>query len=411
MRIRDLAVGVYDGPHATPPLASDGPIYLGIGNITEDGHLDLSSVRHIAESDFAHWTKRVTPRADDIVFTYEATLNRYAIIPEGFRGCLGRRTALIRPDTNKVDPRFLFYSFFGKEWRDTIEANRLSGATVDRIPIATFPDFPIRVPPLADQRRISSILRAYDDLIEVNRRRTALLEEIARRLFEEWFFHFRLPGDADSPDDWYRGTIGDGVRFIRGRSYRSLELSHTGGLPFVNLKCVKRDGGFRRDGLKRFTGDYKPEQVLRPGDVVMAVTDMTQERRIVGQAAMIPRMDEPLAVLSMDLVKVEPTNRTRLLFLYFWLRFSGFSKVAAQHANGANVLHLSPKALFGLPMLVPPIALQDAFCRIAAPIVAQADALAATEDRLTASRDLLLPRLISGELSVASAERDAEAAA
>ena len=115
IEIQDIYSALYDGPHATPKPSETGPIFLGIGNLTDDGHLDVGEVRHIGEEDFPKWTKRVLPRAGDIVFTYEATLNRYAIIPQGFRGCLGRRLALIRPDSRKIDTRFLFYYFFGKE--------------------------------------------------------------------------------------------------------------------------------------------------------------------------------------------------------------------------------------------------------------------------------------------------------
>jgi type I restriction enzyme, S subunit len=174
-------------------------VFLGIKNITEDGRLDLSEIRHISEEEFPRWTRRVEPRAGDIVFTYEATLNRYAIIPEGFRGCLGRRLALIRPDESKVDKRFLFYSFFSDEWRQTIANNTLIGSTVDRIPLTNFPEFPIRLPPLPTQRKIAGILSAYDDLIENNTRRIAILEEMAQRLYQEWFVHFRYPGHEDVP--------------------------------------------------------------------------------------------------------------------------------------------------------------------------------------------------------------------
>src|SRR3954469_9138801 len=131
----------YDGPHATPPPAVDGPIFLGIKNMTEDGRLDLSQIRHIAESDYVTWTRRVEPRAGDIVFTYEATLNRYALIPRGFRGCLGRRLALIRTKPSSVYRNFLFLYFFSADWRGTIMRNTLSGATVDRIPLSKFSTF------------------------------------------------------------------------------------------------------------------------------------------------------------------------------------------------------------------------------------------------------------------------------
>ena len=74
-QIQEVLLEFYDGLHATPKPADEGPVFLGIRNITEDGHLDLSGVRHIAEEDFSHWTKRVEPRPGDIVFSYEATLN------------------------------------------------------------------------------------------------------------------------------------------------------------------------------------------------------------------------------------------------------------------------------------------------------------------------------------------------
>lgn len=183
VRIASVCLGIYDAPHATPKPAQDGPVFLGIKNITDDGRLDLSEVRHIAEEDFPTWTKRVRPQPGDIVFTYEATLNRYAIIPRGFRGCLGRRLALIRPNPQKVDTRFLFYYFFGEDWRRTISQNQILGSTVDRIPIIRFPTFEISLPPLPTQQKIADMLSAYDELIENNTGRIKILEEMARAIY------------------------------------------------------------------------------------------------------------------------------------------------------------------------------------------------------------------------------------
>lgn len=177
----------HDGPHATPKSADAGPVFLGIKNITDDGRLDLSTVRHIAEEDFPKWSKRVIPRAGDVVFTYEATLHRYALIPDGFRGCLGRRLALIRPRPDVVDPRYLHLAMRGPAWRRTIDERVISGATVDRVPIINFGRFPIALPPLAVQRRIGATLAAYDVQIEINERRIELLEDLARSLYREWF--------------------------------------------------------------------------------------------------------------------------------------------------------------------------------------------------------------------------------
>lgn len=109
--IESLCTGIYDGPHATPPKSDSGAVFLGISNFS-NGRLDLSNIRYISEDDLPRWTKRVTPKAHDIVFSYEATLNLYAIVPEGFYGCLGRRMALMRPDESKVDYRFLYYYMY-----------------------------------------------------------------------------------------------------------------------------------------------------------------------------------------------------------------------------------------------------------------------------------------------------------
>lgn len=144
--IKEAYEGLFDGPHATPKKSDAGPVFLGIKNLREEGGLDLSTIRHISEEEYPKWTKRVTPREGDIVFTYEATLNRYALIPKGFVGCLGRRLALIRPA--EVYRHFLYLHFFSESWRNVIAKNTLSGATVDRIPLTTLPDFPVLLPPM-----------------------------------------------------------------------------------------------------------------------------------------------------------------------------------------------------------------------------------------------------------------------
>jgi type I restriction enzyme S subunit len=167
--IGEVYEGLYDGPHATPKPSNEGPVFLGIGNITETGQLDLSSVRHISEADFSTWTRRVTPQAGDIVFTYEATLNRYAIIPRGFRGCLGRRLALIRVKSSSVYRNFLFLYFFSADWRETITRNTLSGATVERIPLSKFPTFPINLPPEAVAAKFDGIVQPIFDQVETTR--------------------------------------------------------------------------------------------------------------------------------------------------------------------------------------------------------------------------------------------------
>ncbi|MCM4167176.1 hypothetical protein KCTC52924_02756 [Arenibacter antarcticus] len=129
--VEEIIHDLFDGPHATPKSSNSGPVFLGIRNISEDNRIDLSEIRHISEEDFAKWTKRVLPQKDDLVFIYEATLDRYALIPADLKCCLGRRMALLRLNTLKVNPSFLLYYFGSSEWKQTVSQNLIVGATVN----------------------------------------------------------------------------------------------------------------------------------------------------------------------------------------------------------------------------------------------------------------------------------------
>ena len=146
--IREVVEAVYDGPHATPPEASEGPVFLGIKNLTGTG-LDLAETRHISEGDWSQWTRRVTPRFGDIVFSYEATLGFFALIPPGTRCCLGRRLALIRPKGTDGHGHFWFHQFVASPFQQLLTKHTIQGATVNRIALKEFPSYSVMCPPAA----------------------------------------------------------------------------------------------------------------------------------------------------------------------------------------------------------------------------------------------------------------------
>ncbi len=284
------------------------------------------------------------------------------------------------------------------------------GATQDNLSLDKLLTFAFLVPPLPTQRRIAGILSAYDDLIENSQRRIKILEEMARRLYREWFVHFRFPGHEDCrfvesplgeiPEGWEVTKLGELANTFRGRSYRSVDLATEDGLPFLNLKCLDRDGGFRRSGLKRYTGDFKDAHVARKGDIVMAVTDMTQERRIVARAAVVPSLGQDIGIFSMDLVRIEPKHGIAKPFLYSFLRHSPFADEVKNHANGANVLHLSPDRITEYELIWPSDSLRHQYAAFVAPILEEMDVLENSIQNLRRTRDLLLPRLLSGLIDV-----------
>lgn len=417
LKMAEVMAAFYDGPHATPRPADDGPVYLGIKNITDAGLLDLTDVRHIAEDDFDRWTKRVTPQPGDIVFTYEATLHRYALIPDGFRGCLGRRLALIRPDRSVVDPRFLHFAMLGPEWRATVTERVISGSTVDRVPIVTFPDFPISVPPLDAQERIAEVLGSIDDLIENNRRRVDVLEEMARVIYREWFVRFRYPGHegasfVDSPlgpipDGWDVKTVGDLAAIDKGLSYKGAHLADSG-TPMANLKCLRPGGGFRRDGAKPYDGPFKSRHEVGAGDLVMANTDLTQAGAVIGSPAFIPRNGfESGGIASHHLFVIRPSETATRHWLYESFRDDRFRSYARSVASGTTVLGFRPSDLAAYQLAVPPQGLTRAFDEIAAGFAVLREDLADLMEVLAFQRDLLLPKLVTGKIDVSHFDLDA----
>lgn len=136
---------VFDGPHATPKTVDVGPVFLGISAL-QDGEINLGQTRHVTAVDYARWTKRVVPRAGDVVFSYETRLGQVAIVPEGLECCLGRRMGLVRLDKNQVNPMFFVYSYLAPPFQNLLKEKTIKGATVDRIPLKDFPSFPMKVP-------------------------------------------------------------------------------------------------------------------------------------------------------------------------------------------------------------------------------------------------------------------------
>ena len=246
---------------------------------------------------------------------------------------------------------------------------------------------PVPVAPKPVMDRIASILGAYDDLIEVNRRRIAVLEEMARRLFEEWFVHFRFPGHPTGqgrsvrtvglPPGWTTGELGNLLSLAYGKALVSTERV-SGPVPVIGSSGV--------------VGWHNAALVDRPGIVV-------GRKGNVGSVTWCPTPFFPI-----DTVFFVETEYP-LPYLLHLLRTLPFQN------SDAAVPGLNRSAALKLKVNVPPRSLCSEYERFVSPSLDLVDALRLINTKLTTSRDLLLPRLISGELCVAVAERELEDAA
>lgn len=362
--IKDLYSGLFDGPHATPKPSDSGPIFLGIKNLTDDGHFDLSNIRHISEEEYPRWIKRVKPSAGDIVFTYEATLNRYAVIKDGFVGCLGRRMALIRPDESKAHNKYLYYYFFSPEWRKTIHSNKLSGSTVDRIPLTRFPDFPVRVFDISTQKKIADVLGAYDDLIENNSKRIEKLEAVTRLLYRHYF-------DVPEATDWEAVKIGE----ILGKAPTSAKLQKSEYLNEGTYPVI--------DQGKEYIAGYtnKQEAVIADRLPLTVFGDHTRAVKLA---------QNPFA-RGADGTQIVVSDTLPPYYLYQTIKNLPLSN--EHYARHFKLLKVTEIAK-------PPVNILAEFEAKVEPLFRLIDVLTKRNRNLAKARDLLLPRLMSGEITI-----------
>ena len=326
----------------------------------------------------------------------------------------------------ELDTKWAYYQLL------TQDINGLdSGSAIPSTRREDFYSLPVQVPPLEEQRAIARVLGALDDKIELNRRMSETLEEMARALFRSWFVDFDpvrakaegrpsgLPPDLDAlfpasfeaselgeiPAGWEVKTLGDVAHTVRGRSYRSAELAESD-TALVTLKSFARGGGYRPDGLKSYTGRYKPEQVVRPGELVIACTDVTQAAEVVGRPAIVePNEQFETLVASLDTLIVRPhsSSAATVPFLYCLGRTPSFTHHTYSQVTGTTVLHLAKDAVPSYQFPAAPRGVLDAFNSLVEPIFSRLTDVSPSSDTIRNLRDTLLPRLVSGEVRVGTA--------
>ena len=373
----------------------DDFVRLGRGFDLPDSHIIEGNYPVVASTKIKayHNTYKVKPPV--IVTGRSGTLGRVQYITEE---CWPLNTSLYSKDFRGNIPRYIYY------YMQTMHLEQYNaGAGVPTLNQNHLKRLKIIVHDKEEQTIIAKILSSYDELIENNNKRIFLLEKMAENLYKEWFVRFRFPGYEDAefdegiPSGWNYIQVGDIISFERGISYSSVEINCDDGINLVNLKNIKSYGGFRREGLKKYNGKYKDSQIVNTGDLILGVTDMTQDRRTVGSVALIPIIDGT-SVISADLVKI--TSKLPNQFLYCMCKYGFYSKYFSQFANGANVLHLKPNTLLNKKVLLPAEYLVKVFTKNVTPMLDMIDKINIQNDILIKQRDLLLPRLMSGKLEV-----------
>lgn len=385
--IRDLCIGIYDGPHATPPKSDSGAVFLGIPNFS-NGRLDLSNVRYISEDDLPRWTKRVTPQAHDIVFSYEATLNLYAIIPEGFYGCLGRRMALMRPDESKVDYKFLYYYMFSSEWKEEIERHKVFGSTVDRIPLISFPSFMVNLPDMATQEYIANILSALDDKITLNNKINENLEQQAQTLYYECFERI----DRNNlPSGWKIITLGE-----------IAEISKKVFNPAKEQEIMLEHYSIPAFDERKFPAFEMSSQIKSNKYIVDNLCLLISKLNPTIKRVWKPYSLTNNAVCSTEFIVYKAKDKELTDFLYSVIDSVTFSDFICSHVTGStgSRQRTTPTDTLAFEFVFPKISDIQDFQHVVSPMYEQMKNNEVENQKLMQLRDSLIPKLMSGEIEV-----------
>lgn len=363
MNVGDVAE-IFDGPHATPTKTGVGPWFLSISSLKQ-GQLDLSESAHLSGEDFQKWTRRVTPREGDVLFSYETRLGEAALMPSGIQACLGRRMGLLRAKEGRADARFLLYAYLGPEFQQVIRERSIHGATVDRIPLVDLSEWPIRLPSLAEQRAVSALLGALDDKISVNAAMARATSGLAEAKYAEL-----VAGAAGI------SLVGDLVELKYGKALPAAERV-LGKFPVYGSGGM---AGFHDTGL-----------VAGPGIIV-------GRKGTVGAVYWSERDFFPIDTTFY----VAPRRaEVSLEFAFFMLRHLGLEGMNSDSAvpglNRSNVLALEVR--------VPDSAALRRFHEDVRPLFLLPESLSAESAALAELRDALLPKLMSGEIRVRDVEK------
>jgi len=379
-------------------LASDGLPFARAGNL-KDG-FSFESADRVPPTTLARVGDKRS-RVGDVVFTSKGTVGRFGYVDtqvEPFvfspQLCFWRSLR-----TDELDPRFLFFWFHGIECREQLTVRKGQTDMADYVSLRDQRSMRVTFPPIASQRAIAAVLGALDDKIASNARLARLARQTAKREFNR-----ATAGATEGPVPFV-----DLVDVIPGRSYKSSELMAAGATALVTLKSISPGGGYQPGGLKPYSGTFRPAQVVAPGEVVVAVTDLTQAANVVGQAARVP-LDPRFETLvaSLDLVVVRPRRAHWSSYLLGLLQSRPWLQQAFGYANGSTVLHLNKRAFAEFLIREPEAELVNALANLCDPLYSLADGLDSESTALTAIRDALLPKLVSGQIRVPLSNDSAE---
>ena len=341
----------------------------------------------VSSSGITGWHKEAKATAPGVVTGRYGTIGEVYFLQEDFWPL---NTALYVIDFKGNDPRFASYFL-----RNVLKGYQSEKAAIPGVDRNVLHEIEVHLPSLSEQLRITEILSTYDDLIENNRRRMALLEDSARQLYREWFVRLRFPGHEHTPIvdgvplGWVRKTLSE----VSNINQRNVANGFDGEIEYIDIASVTRNSVDSTTTYEFRDAPGRARRIVSHGDIIWScVRPNRRSHAVIWQPAENLIASTGFVVLS---PKTLPTS-----FLYQAVTTDAFVGYLENHAKGAAYPAVVSGDFERAMILVPSSALVTAFDDFAGALLWQTHNLQLQNQKLRQARDLLLPRLMNGELTI-----------
>ena len=355
------------------------------------------------------------PKQWDILITTEAPLGEVAQLRTTETIALAQRVVLLRGNPQVIDQQYYFQALKSAFVQAGLQM-RATGTTVAGIKQSELRQVEIPLPPLPTQQKIAAVLSTYDDLIENNTRRIKILEEMAQAIYREWFVEFRFLGHEDVPmveselglipQGWDVKPLGNVTSVItKGTTPTTLGQQFVSeGINFIKVQSIDDQGDILDSKLTKIndkTHELLKRSQLQENDILFSIAGA------IGRVTTIPKRFLP-ANINQALAIIRPSTLSFTAYLYRTLRSSEFLNYSLERVVQTAQANVSLSVLSAAPVIMPVETVLDNFNKHLIPITNLVDMLRKKNTNLRETRDLLLPKLISGEIDISELDIDTD---
>ena len=385
---------ITDGDHQPAPKADKGVHFIKIKDIVNN-QVSFDAQVYVPQEYYDNLPMERKPQKEDVLYTVVGSFGIPSYVQTDELFCFERNIALLHPN-KAIEPRFLYYSLKNPAFYKGVEIVA-NGSAQKLIPLSKLKDLKISVPDKEAQRHIADILSAYDDLIENNQKQIKLLEEAAQRLYKEWFVDLRFPGYENTkivdgvPEGWSKSTVFE-VSAILRRGISPKYNENARGI-VINQKCI-RQTIVSYDEARTQEKKYPDELKMMESDILICSTGAGT----LGRVGQIFEAKENVT-LDSHVTLIRANERVGQQYLFWSLKMQQDYLMSAGKGS-TNQLELSRETIGNCEILVPERKMAGQAEKNFAAIHDKMKECSMKITRLREARDLLLPKLMSGEVEV-----------